>query len=86
MPETNRCSQYPIKLGVVLYAMHQTGLDREFPEATAAIQSRLWQAQLPDGGIAHRITVNLNGEVLSRSGATGEATAITILARTVQSR
>ena len=85
-PDANRCSQYPIKLGTVLYAMRLTTLDREFPEAAAMMQSRLWQAQLPDGGVAHRITVNRDGEVLSRSGATGEATALTILARTVQPR
>lgn len=82
--ETDRCSQYPIKLGVILYAMRCTGLDREFPVATDALQSRLWQSQRPDGGFAHSIVVDAAGKLVSRSGATGEATALAILAKTVQ--
>ena len=67
----------------MLYALRCTGLDREFPEATEALDRRLWQAQRPDGGVAHRIVVNSDGEVVMQSGATGEATSLAILAGTV---
>lgn len=86
--------QFPIKLGTMLYAMRLTGTAKEFPDAVVALERRLWQCQLEEsdsrpgfrdaGGVAHFIQVSADGQVRRGKGATGEATAIAILASTVQ--
>jgi hypothetical protein len=73
------------KLGLLLYAGRVTGVASEpaFEAVFQAIERRLWEAQNDDGGVAHLAFYGPDAHVLLRSGATGEATAIGVLAESV---
>lgn len=73
------------KLGLVLYAAQVMGLreERALVRPLADIESRLWQGQHEDGGLAHLIFYAANASLADRSGPTGEATAIAVLAHSV---
>jgi hypothetical protein len=73
------------KLGLVLYAARVMGMtqERALSQALTDIEYRLWEAQLEDGGLAHIVTYTPNAALAERSGPTGEATAIAVLAHTV---
>lgn len=83
--QTNSCRQYSFKLATLLCAVRLLGLAAEFPTEVALIQQRLQSAPLDSGGIPHFFDVDKDGVVSNRSGATGEATAIFILAETIES-
>lgn len=68
------------KLGLVLYALRALGLSIA---AVPDMQRRLGEAQLANGGVAHGVTYDSSNRVRTRSGATGEATSIAILAHTI---
>jgi hypothetical protein len=82
--EGNNCLLYnaSYKLGLVLYAAKIMGLGTERPLAQplADIEYRLWEGQNENGGLAHLIFYAVNANLALRSGPTGEATAIAILA------
>ncbi len=60
------------------------GLKNEFPDELKLMHGQLSAAQLPSGGIAHFYEVDpSNGMILPCPDATGEATAIFMLAKTV---
>jgi hypothetical protein len=82
--ETDSCRQYSFKLATLLYACRLMELDREFPEEIRQLEQRLRSVQLSDGGIPHFYDVEQKSEVCKPCpDATGEATAIFILAETV---
>lgn len=87
--EGNNCLLYnaSYKLGLVLYAAQIMGL-RDEPESSQAltdIEYRLWEGQHEDGGLAHLIFYAPTAALALRSGSTGEATAIAVLAHSVSS-
>ena len=83
----NNCLLYnaSYKLGLVLYAAEIMGLrdERSLAQALADIEYRLWEGQNENGGLAHLIAYAPNAILTVRSGPTGEATAIAILAHSV---
>jgi hypothetical protein len=70
------------KLGLLLYAARAMRLDSEpaLAEPLAAMAARLWEGQRADGGIPHEIFYGSDGSLVEQGGATGEATAIVVLA------
>jgi hypothetical protein len=85
--ETKTCRQYSFKLASLLYACRLQGLEREFPEELEKMNQRLQSTQLRSGGVAHYFDVETSGNAVQAcSDATGEATAIFILAQTVLPR
>jgi hypothetical protein len=46
----------------------------------------MWSAQTKSGGVAHFVDVRANGEGTAGREPTGEASAIAILAETVEAR
>jgi hypothetical protein len=85
--KTKTCRQYSFKLAILLYACRLLGLEREFPEELEEMNQRLQSAQLRNGGVAHYFDVeNSSSEAQACPDATGEATAIFILAQTVLPR
>ena len=61
------------------------GLEGELGPALGEMNGRLWSAQAEDGGIAHFVEVQHDGQIPpARRDSTGEATAIAILAETVR--
>ena len=82
--ETSTCRQYSFKLAVLLYACKLLGLSSEFPAELDLMHRQLSAAQIPSGGIAHFFDVDSSRmQVLPCPDATGEATAIFILAETI---
>jgi hypothetical protein len=78
------CRQYSFKLAVLLYACRYMELDREFAEEIEKLEQVLNSVQLSDGGIPHFFDVESKNEICKPCpDATGEATAIFILAKTV---
>jgi hypothetical protein len=81
------CNQYnaAFKLGLLLYAGRVTGVAAEprFARTFEQIEYRLWESQLADGGLAHVTIYGPDTTALLTSGATGEATAIAVLAESV---
>ena len=71
-----------LKLGLLLYAARVTGLEREPGPAQvlSSMRSRLWEGQLESGGIPHALHYAPDGRFLGASDATGEATALAVLA------
>lgn len=85
--ETASCRQYTFKLAVLLYACERLGLKREFPDEFELMHRQLSAAQLPSGGVSHFYDVDLSKKRITPGpDATGEATAIFMLAKTVVSR
>jgi hypothetical protein len=79
------CRHFSFKLGVLLYAIRIMGLEQEIGPFLAEMKGRLWSAQADDGGVAHYVDVQHDGQIPpARRGSTGEATAIAILAETAQ--
>lgn len=75
---------YTFKLGVLLYAVRFLGLETEVGDHLPQMYRRLWQAQGKDGGLAHFVEVDRNGNAgPALVPATGEATAIAILAHAI---
>ena len=76
------------KLGLVLYAARAMGLHDEpaLSRALADIEYRLWEGQHEDGGLAHLSFYAPNGALADKTGSTGEATAIAVLAHSVVPR
>ena len=74
------------KLGLLLYASRVTGLESEpgLAHRLASMSARMWEGQLSDGGIPHAVYYAPDGAFLSPSGATGEATALAVLAYSVK--
>lgn len=85
---TENCFYYnaTYKLGLVVYAARVTGLasDSTLAPYLAQMVYRVWEGQLTDGGLPHTTWYASPGVYILSSGATGEATAITVLANTVQ--
>jgi hypothetical protein len=78
------CANYTFKLALVVYAARLMGMEQEFAPEIARLTERVWEAQLPTGGLAHSAEVYPNGESVPGIHATGEATAIGILAAIIQ--
>lgn len=72
------------KLGLVLYAAKIMGLS-DLP-ALADIEYRLWESQHDDGGLAHVSFYAPDATLARKTGSTGEATAIAVLASSVVQR
>jgi hypothetical protein len=84
--ELTNCRQYSFKLAILYYACRRLGLDREFPEKLEQLRERLSAAQLPSGGVSHFFDVDSKRKTVAPCpDATGEATAIFILAVTLVS-
>ncbi len=82
--ESDSCPQYSFKLATLLYACRLMDLDREFTLEISQLEQRLCSIQRNDGGIPHFFDVEQKSEVCKPCpDATGEATAIFILAKTV---
>ncbi len=85
--ESPTCRQYAFKVAVLLYASKLLGLNNEFPDELVLMHRQLSAAQIPSGGIAHFYDVDSIGKrVMPCPDATGEATAIFMLAKTVVPR
>jgi hypothetical protein len=83
--EIPTCRHYSFKLGVLLYAIRLLGMEEDIGPSLEAMKRRLWSAQADDGGVAHFIDVRRDGVATpGRLNATGEASAIAILAETVR--
>ncbi|MBL8890948.1 MAG: hypothetical protein JNL67_13285 [Planctomycetaceae bacterium] len=81
--QTNFCRQYSFKLAVLLYGCRFMGLEQEFPSEMERIHQRLQDAQLESGGLPHFFDIaGETNSTIRRSDATGEATAIFMLAET----
>lgn len=79
------CRQYSFKLATLLYACRLMGLDNEFPAELSMVHQRLLKAQLSTGGVAHFFDVFAErGTVQPCPDATGEATAMFVLAESVK--
>lgn len=81
--DSQTIEHYSFKGALLLYAAQLLGLDREFPCIQAHMKERLWSAQNDDGGIAHFVRIDRAGNTIRAPDATGEASAIAILAETV---
>jgi hypothetical protein len=85
--KSSTCRQYTFKLAVLLYACKLLGLNNEFPAELDLMHQQLSAAQLPSGGVSHFYDVDSSRKrVLPCPDATGEATAIFMLAKTVVPR
>lgn len=85
--DTKTCRQYSFKLATLYYACRLLGLDREFPTELKKIHRRLISAQLKSGGIAHFFDVEAHCDAVHACPeATGESTAIFVLALTIVSK
>ncbi|MBN8601267.1 MAG: hypothetical protein J0M26_09575 [Planctomycetes bacterium] len=85
--ESSTCRQYAFKLAVLLYACELLGLNSEFPDELKLMHRQLSAAQLPSGGIAHFYDVDSSNKRISPCpDATGEATAIFMLAKSIIGR
>lgn len=72
---------------MLLYACERLGLKREFPKELELMHGQLSTVQLPSGGVPHFYDVDLSKKQLTPGpDATGEATAIFMLAKTVVSQ
>ncbi|WP_197491061.1 hypothetical protein [Planctomyces sp. SH-PL62] len=79
------CRNASFKLGVLLYAIRLMGMEAEIGASVDGMRKRLWSAQSNDGGVAHFVEIRRGEEGKpDRSGATGEATSIAILAETIR--
>lgn len=82
--DSSSCRQYTFKLAVLLYACERLGLKREFPKELELMHGQLSAAQLPSGGVSHFYDVDVSTKRITPGpDATGEATAIFMLAKTV---
>lgn len=82
--ETNICRQYSFKLAVLLYAARLLGMESEFQTELGEIDQTLLSVQLPSGGMPHFFDLDAaSGASKACPDATGEATAIFILAESV---
>lgn len=82
--ESSSCRQYTFKLAVLLYACERLGLKGEFPDEFELMHRQLSAAQLPSGGVSHFYDVDISKKRITPGpDATGEATAIFMLAKTV---
>lgn len=82
--ETSSCRQYSFKLAVLLYTCERLGLKREFPDELEFMHRQLSKSQLPSGGMAHFYDVDSSTkQIVLGTDATGEATAIFMLAKTI---
>ena len=75
-----RCRQYAFKIALILYAARFFCIEEEFGEEISQMQQRLWAMQLEHGGIAHFMDIDSSERVIAGLDATGEATAVSILA------
>ena len=86
-PEDSCFANATFKLGVFLYAVRVMGMEAEFAGELPFIEERLWEAQHQDGdmagGMAHIVLYRAGEDPQPLCGATGEATAIAVLAHTV---
>lgn len=81
--QSKHCRQYSFKLAVVRYGCRLMGLDQEFSAEMRIIHQRLLDAQLDTGGLPHFFDIaGETGSTIRHSDATGEATAIFMLAET----
>ena len=81
------CRQYTFKLALLVYACERLGLKREFPKELELMHEQLSTSQLPSGGVSHFYDVDSSKKRITPGpDATGEATAIFMLAKTVVSR
>ncbi len=78
------CRHYTFKLGVLLYAVRLFGMEREIGPPLEGMKRRLWSAQSASGGLAHFVDVKSDGVGANGLDSTGEATAIAILAETIE--
>ena len=85
-PEGSCFANATFKLGVFLYAVRVMGMEAEFADQLPILEQRLWDAQHQDGdmagGMAHIVLYRTGEEPQPLCGATGEATAIAVLAYT----
>ena len=80
----NSCRQYSFKVATFFYACRFTGIASELPVETAKLEDVLFSVQRDDGGVPHYYDVNKAKLDLSPcQDATGEASAIFILATTI---
>lgn len=75
---------FPFKTALVLYALRRANLENDPAVPLAALRRRLWEAQLPGGGTAHYVDLAKDGRAIPGKEATGESTAIAILAEIVE--
>lgn len=82
--ESTTCRQYTFKLAVLIYACTLLGLSNEYLDELDLMHRQLSSAQLPSGGVSHFYDMDSSRKVvLPCPDATGEATAIFMLAKTV---
>ena len=82
--EAKFCRQYSFKLATLLYACRLVAIDHEFPGETVELSRILRSVQMIEGGIPHFFDVEEgNFSIKPCPDATGEATAIFVLAETV---
>lgn len=82
--ESLSCRQHKFKFAVLLYACERLKLKREFPEEFELMHVHLSTARLPSGGISHYFDVYVwKKRITPDPDATGEATAIFMLAKNV---
>lgn len=82
--DSSSCSQYTFKLAVLVYVCERLGLKREFPKELELMHEQLSAAQRPSGGVSHFYDVDLSTKRITPGpDATGEATAIFMLAKTI---
>jgi len=83
--EETTCRQYSFKLATLVYASRLMGIDRELPDEVANLRRILSTVQFGDGGIPHFYDVRIDPVVFTACpDATGEATAIFMLAETIR--
>lgn len=80
------CRHYTFKLGVLLYGIRLLGIEAEDPSTLAGMKRRLWSAQTGSGGVAHFVDVRSDGTATIGRQPTGEASAIAVLAETVEAK
>ena len=85
-PEDSCFANATFKLGVFLYAVRVMSMETEFANELPFLEERLWDAQHQGGdiagGMAHIVLYRTGEEPQPLCGATGEATAIAVLAYT----
>ncbi len=85
-PDDSCFANATFKLGVFLYAVRVMAMEAEFADQLPILEERLWDAQHQDGdmagGMAHIVLYRNGEEPQPLCGATGEATAIAVLAYT----
>jgi len=77
------CRHFTFKLGVLLYATRVLGMENDIGAPLRNMRRRLWSAQTESGGVAHYVDVQGDGKGTAGLEATGEASAIAILAEVV---